>query len=187
MAMPANIPAYVHHADGHSPEMLKYLQENLKSGGVGNQRDPRGGFRERVLLAPTPADADTSLVRRPPPSFQVITLAGDQVWRRRRYRVRRGGTPGTFHFSVLDNGVTSNEFWRIVDCSDDLEWCLFYYSGAASTAGLSYSGAVLGTRDGGMPAGEGAMARVEAALEASGIKTWELSMVDNSDLAGAPL
>jgi len=26
-----------------------------------------------------------------------------------RYRVRRGKTPGTFYYSVLDNGVTSNE------------------------------------------------------------------------------
>jgi hypothetical protein len=63
---------------------------------------------------------------------------GVQVWRRRRYRVRRGATPGTFHFSVLDNGVTSNEYWRILDCADDLSFCLFYYSGAASAAGLSY-------------------------------------------------
>lgn len=68
-----------------------------------------------------------------------------QVWRRRRYRVRRGSTPGTFYFSVLDNGVTSNEYWRILDCDEALSWCLFYYSGAASTAGLSYSGAVLAT------------------------------------------
>lgn len=68
-----------------------------------------------------------------------------QVWRRRRYRVRRGSAPGTFYFSVLDNGVTSNEYWRILDCDEALSWCLFYYSGAASTAGLSYSGAVLAT------------------------------------------
>lgn len=24
---------------------------------------------------------------------------------------------------VLDNGVTSSEFWRILDCAEDLEWC----------------------------------------------------------------
>lgn len=34
------------------------------------------------------------------------------VWRRRHYRVRRAERPGTFFFSVLDNGVISNEFWR---------------------------------------------------------------------------
>lgn len=24
---------------------------------------------------------------------------------------------------VLDNGVTSNEYWRILDCDESLEWC----------------------------------------------------------------
>lgn len=28
--------------------------------------------------------------------------------------MRRGSTPGTFHYSVLDNGVTSKEYWRII-------------------------------------------------------------------------
>jgi hypothetical protein len=32
-------------------------------------------------------------------------------------------------------GITSNEFWRVLDCDGRLEWCLFYYSGAASAAG----------------------------------------------------
>ncbi len=45
------------------------------------------------------------------PVFKVIKLDGEAVWRRRRYRVRRGERPATFFFSVLDNGVTSNEFW----------------------------------------------------------------------------
>ena len=40
------------------------------------------------------------------------TYEGSKVWRRRHYRVRRAQVPGTFRFSVLDNGVTSNEFWR---------------------------------------------------------------------------
>lgn len=60
--------------------------------------------------------------------------------------------PGTFALSVLDNGVVSNEFWRIVDCTNDLAWALFYYAGAASAAGQSYSGAVLVTRNGSWPA-----------------------------------
>ena len=42
--------------------------------------------------------------------------------RRRHYRVRRRESPGTFDFSVLDNGVRSDEYWRIVDCADDLSW-----------------------------------------------------------------
>lgn len=45
---------------------------------------------------------------------QVRTLDGRRVWRRRHYRVRRAEAPGTFRFSVLDNGVTSNEYWRPV-------------------------------------------------------------------------
>jgi hypothetical protein len=56
------------------------------------------------------------------PVFRVTTLDGKDVWRRRHYRVRRGDNPGQFYFSVLDNGVTSSEFWRIVDCDDDLDW-----------------------------------------------------------------
>ena len=48
--------------------------------------------------------------------------------------------PGTFSFSTLDNGVTSNESWRIVDAVDDLSWSLFYYAGAASVVGQTYRG-----------------------------------------------
>jgi hypothetical protein len=102
-----------------------------------------------------------------------------------RYRVRRGTTPGTFFYSVLDNGVTSNEYWRIMDCANDLTWCLFYYSGAAATAGLSYNGAVLATVDGRWP--EKYTARVHEALGRAGIEPWELSSVDNSNCVGAPL
>ena len=67
--------------------------------------------------------------------FKVKTLDGDEVWRRRRYRVRQAQAPGSFNLSVLDNGVTSKEFWRLLDASDDLSFALFYYSGAASAAG----------------------------------------------------
>jgi len=70
---------------------------------------------------------------------------------------------------VVDNGVVSNEFWRILDCDDDLKWAgdgidrllccvtllisffpflVFYYSGAASAAGTSYTGALVVTKDG---------------------------------------
>lgn len=119
------------------------------------------------------------------PVFKAITLDGQEVWRRRRYRVRRGSTPGTFYYSVLDNGVTSNEYWRIIDCAEDLTYCLFYYSGAAAAAGLSYSGAVLGTVDGSWPAAY--TERIHAALQVAGIEPWELSTVDNSQCVGAPL
>ena len=71
--------------------------------------------------------------------MQVITL------NRRRFGewlhcVRRAEEPGTFHFSVLDNGVTSKELWRIVLVEEDLSWGLFYYAGAASVVGQAYRG-----------------------------------------------
>lgn len=120
------------------------------------------------------------------PVFQVETLEGKRVWRRRHYRVTRASVPGTFNFSVLDNGVVSKEFWRIVHVAEDLSWALFYYSGAAAAAGQSYTGAVLLTEDGQWPAA-GQAAQVGAALERCGIKTWELYRVRNSDCHGAPL
>lgn len=72
--------------------------------------------------------------------LQVKTLDGKTVWRRRHYRVRRAEEPGTFHFSVLDNGVISKEFWRIVHVQEDMSWGLFYYAGAASVVGQAYRG-----------------------------------------------
>lgn len=120
------------------------------------------------------------------PVFRVLKLDGTPVWRRRHYRVRRGRTPGTFTFSVLDNGVTSLEYWRVVDVAEDLSWGLFYYSGCAEAAGQAYSGAVFVSPDGAWPPAE-QMARVEAAHAACGIAMWELSEVDNSCCDGAPL
>ncbi|CAG9460564.1 unnamed protein product [Pedinophyceae sp. YPF-701] len=117
------------------------------------------------------------------PVFKVTKLDGEQVWRRRHYRVRRGSTPGRFFFSVLDNGVTSNEYWRIIDAADDLSFAVFYYSGAASAAGISYQGSVVATRDGTWPGKEG-RDRIDAALRAAGIEPWELSTVDNSSCTG---
>jgi len=61
------------------------------------------------------------------PVFQVKTLEGKVVWRRRKYRIERSKTLGTFYLSVLDNGVISNEFWTIVNVSDDFSWGLFHY------------------------------------------------------------
>jgi hypothetical protein len=53
----------------------------------------------------------------------------------RHYRVRNGPVPGTFRLSVLDNGVTSNEFWTIIGAADDLSWVAFHYAGAATSVG----------------------------------------------------
>ncbi|CAL9233405.1 unnamed protein product [Arabidopsis halleri] len=120
------------------------------------------------------------------PVFQVRTLEGKLVWRRRRYSVKRGKIPATFRFSVLDNGVVSNEFWTIVDVSDDLSWGLFHYNGAARVAGQSYTGAVLVTSDGSYPA-EKEKERLQSALEKCGIKEWELFAVDNCTCENPPL
>ncbi|KAI3996221.1 hypothetical protein MKX01_026689 [Papaver californicum] len=121
------------------------------------------------------------------PVFQVKTLEkGNLVWRRRRYRVKRAKIPGTFNFTVLDNGVVSNEFWTIVDVADDLSWGLFHYSGAARVAGQSYTGAVLVSPDGEYPK-EQEKGKLVSALEKCGIKEWELFMVDNCSCENPPL
>ena len=121
------------------------------------------------------------------PVFQVETLDGRKVWRRRHYSVNRRKTPGTFTFQVLDNGVISREYWTIVACDEALDWALFYYAGAASAAGLSYSGAILASPDGRWPGPEHDAGIAEALAKAS-IEPWELFDVKNSpDAAGAPL
>lgn len=116
------------------------------------------------------------------PVFKVTTFAGQDVWRRRHYRVRRASKPGQFHFSVLDNGVVSAEYWRILACADDLSWTVFYYSGAASAAGTNYRGALLCTKDGRWPDFTPEVKqKVREALERGGIKLWELYEVSNAD------
>ena len=108
------------------------------------------------------------------------------VWSRRKYRVRRGKVPGTFYFSVLDNGVVSNEFWTIVDVSDNLSWGLFYYHGAARVAGQSYTGAVLVSPDGAFP-NDTERTKIVAALDKCEIKEWEVYSVDNCSCIDPPL
>mmetsp|Transcript_8034 Transcript_8034/g.18162 ORF Transcript_8034/g.18162 Transcript_8034/m.18162 type:complete len:506 (-) Transcript_8034:93-1610(-) len=73
------------------------------------------------------------------PVFRVETIDGRNVWCKRHYRVKNQTVPGTFRFSVLDNGVTSDEFWTIVGAADDLSWVVFHYAGAAGAVGqVSY-------------------------------------------------
>ncbi|KAI3692618.1 hypothetical protein L6452_32438 [Arctium lappa] len=120
------------------------------------------------------------------PVFQVKTLDGKLVWRRRKYRVKRGKVVGTFHFSVLDNGVVSNENWTIVDVADDLSWGLFHYSGAARVAGQSYTGAVLVSPNGEYP-NDSEKDGLLSALGRCCIKEWELFDVDNCSCSNPPL
>ena len=63
------------------------------------------------------------------------TIDGRNVWCKRHYGVRNEEVPGTFRFSVLDNGVTSDEFWTIVGAAEDLSWVVFHYAGAAGAVG----------------------------------------------------
>ena len=112
--------------------------------------------------------------------FKVQTLEGTEVWRRSDYRCKRGDVPGTFYFSFMDNGVTSLEYWRVVDAADDLSWSLYYYAGAAKVAGQAAPrcGAL---RRGTDVAGQGAPAEDrEEPLGGCGVKLWEMCEVDNS-------
>ncbi|GJU43435.1 violaxanthin de-epoxidase, chloroplastic [Tanacetum coccineum] len=120
------------------------------------------------------------------PVFQVKTLDGKLVWRRRKYRVKRGKVAGTFYFSVLDNGVVSNKYWTIVDVPEDFSWGLFHYSGAARVAGQSYTGAVLVSPNGEYP-NETEKERLVSALDRCCIKEWELFDVDNCQCNDPPL
>uniref|UniRef100_A0A0G4I4C8 VDE lipocalin domain-containing protein n=1 Tax=Chromera velia CCMP2878 TaxID=1169474 RepID=A0A0G4I4C8_9ALVE len=130
------------------------------------------------------------------PVFKVKKLDGGEAWRRRHYRVKRAQTPGTFWFSVLDNGVVSSEYWTILDCAEDFSWAVFYYAGAASVAGLQYSGALVCSEDGTWPfkTSEGqeaceAARRTVASLETGQIQTWELFECHNEEAtcSGAPV
>lgn len=106
----------------------------------------------------------------------------------------RAKQPGQFYFSVVDNGVVSNEYWRILDCADDLTWAVFYYSGAAAAAGTSYTGALVVTPDGKWPdmtkkVGSGSTettigSRIERALKTAEIEMWELFEVHNESCCG---
>ena len=83
------------------------------------------------------------------------------------------------YFTVSDNGVTSSEFWRIIDAADDLSWGVFFYAGAATAAGQSYTGALLLTPDGSWPA-DSERSRIEQAFDRCSIKMFELYSCTNS-------
>ena len=113
------------------------------------------------------------------PVFRVETIDGRNVWCKRHYKVRDGPVAGTFRFSALDNGVTSNEFWMIAGVADDLSWIVFHYAGAATSVGQRYLGGLLCTPDGALPATE-QLPEIWKALRRAGIQPWELYIVDNT-------
>lgn len=122
------------------------------------------------------------------PVFKVVKLNGEDIWRRRHYRVKRAKIPGQFFFHVIDNGVASNEFWRILDCDDNMNWAVFYYSGIAERAGTSYTGALVVSKDGNWPImqlNDITYNRIKAALAKGGIETWELFEVSNCNCDGS--
>ena len=98
----------------------------------------------------------------------------------RHYRVRTEKVPGTFRFSVLDNGVTSDEFWTIVGAADDLSWVVFHYAGAAGAVGQRYLGGLLCTPDGQLPPSKD-MDEIWRVLRSAEIEPWELFVVNNDE------
>jgi len=116
------------------------------------------------------------------PVFRVETIDGRNVWCKRHYKVRTGETPGTFRFSVLDNGVTSNEFWTVVGAADDLSWVVFHYAGAAGAVGQRYLGGLLCTPDGALPP-EKELEEIWEVFRSAEIEPWELFVVDNNEVS----
>lgn len=112
------------------------------------------------------------------PTFLVEALDGRKIWRTRDYRVRRKDVPGMWEFSVLDNGIISEEKWHLLGCDDDLTWLVLFYVGAARKAGLTYRGCLVLTQDGQMP-GPAALPGVEAAVAKAGLRLWELEATSN--------
>lgn len=87
-------------------------------------------------------------------------------------------TTGWFYFPCFFKPKLSFHF------SNDI--LFIFFSGAASVAGQSYTGAVFVSKDGNWPE-ERHHQRIKLALEKCGIKPWELFSVDNSSCSSAPL
>jgi hypothetical protein len=83
--------------------------------------------------------------------------------------------------------VICREYWRIMDADEDLRWVVFYYSGAAAAAGITYRGALICTPSGKLPEDERTMLLINAALKRCGIQSWEMFSVDNECCTDAPL
>lgn len=74
-----------------------------------------------------------------------------------------------------------------MDCDEMMQWAVFYYSGAATTAGITYRGALICTPSGSVPEDPAAMQRINAALDRCGIRSWEMFDVNNDCCSDAPL
>ncbi|CAJ1423835.1 unnamed protein product [Effrenium voratum] len=112
------------------------------------------------------------------PTFLVEALDGAKLWRTRDYRVRRRDTPGMWDFSVVDNGIISEEKWHLLGADDDLQWLVLFYVGVARKAGLAYRGCLILTPEGQMPSPEHSEA-IAAAIARADMKPWELEATSN--------
>lgn len=74
-----------------------------------------------------------------------------------------------------------------MDCDEQMKWVVFYYSGAATAAGITYRGALICTQTGNLPEDPAAMKPINAALTRCGIEPWEMFGVDNACCSDAPL
>eukprot|EP00930_Biecheleria_cincta_P059533 TRINITY_DN45244_c0_g1_i1.p1 TRINITY_DN45244_c0_g1~~TRINITY_DN45244_c0_g1_i1.p1 ORF type:complete len:606 (-),score=78.53 TRINITY_DN45244_c0_g1_i1:177-1940(-) len=113
------------------------------------------------------------------PTFLVEALDGRKIWRTRDYRVRYAGTPGIWEFSVLDNGIISEERWHLLGADDDLKWMVLFYIGAAKKAGIFYRGCLILTRDGDLPTDPAVLQDVGEAVGRAGMHMWELEVCHN--------
>jgi len=113
------------------------------------------------------------------PTFLVSALDGQEIWRTRDYRVRRKDVPGLWDFSVVDNGIVSEERWHLLGVDENLEWLVLFYVGAARRAGLAYRGCLVLTKDGSVPKGSAAADGIAAAVARAGMQPWELEATSN--------
>lgn len=74
-----------------------------------------------------------------------------------------------------------------MDCDEMMKWAVFYYSGAATAAGITYRGALICTPSGVLPEDDATMQRIYAALGRCGIESWEMFGVNNAGCSDAPL
>ena len=114
------------------------------------------------------------------PVFKVVTLDGREVWRKRHYRVLPGDLPGSFNLSTEDNGISLQEYWRIVDADDGLSWAVLHYAGAAARVGQSYTGSLLVSKDGCLPATIPSE-RIAAAFQRAGVAKFELYAINQGE------
>ncbi|KAK2999788.1 hypothetical protein RJ639_023534 [Escallonia herrerae] len=110
------------------------------------------------------------------PIFQVKTLEGKLVWRRRKYRVKRGKVPGHLTSASWTMGWFRTSFGQL--------WTFLMI--LAGSSGKSYTGAVLVSPDGDYPS-EREHQRLVSALDRCYIKEWELFAVDNCSCEDPPL